>query len=188
MRGFEGFGNGRAFLGGPVPAGARVITMGGRRASTYGQPRRFALGQPAPGTTPERLRADGPLMRVRVGNAQTVIQRLTQEGKTPPAPEELVALIDTGASISAIDAAIAQRLGLLQTGSIQVGGVGGMSTQPVFAAALELPEFSIAFDPLSLSGAALPSDKFQMLLGRNILCNLRMTYDGPSGTFNLVKV
>lgn len=146
---------------------------------------RIALGQAQQGSNAEILRTKGMLLRVRVGSASSIAGQQQSSGTTPQAPEEIVAMIDTGASISAIDVAVAARLGLVQTGSVQVGGVGGMSQQPVFAAALEIPDAGVTFDPLMLSGAQLGAPDFQMLVGRNLLCQMILTYDGANGQFAL---
>lgn len=167
-----------------IPATPRETArlVGPALASRY--PRVF-LGQASQGSNSEILRAKGMLIKVRVGSATAVAGQQQSSGTTPQAPEEIIAMIDTGASISAIDVAVAGRLGLAQTGSIQVGGVGGMSQQPVFAAALEIPDAGVTFDPLPLSGAQLGAPDFQMLVGRNLLCQMILTYDGSQGQFAL---
>lgn len=166
----------------PATPRERVALLAPALASRFP---RVALGQAAQGSNAEILRAKGMLIKVRVGSASAVAGQQQSAGQTPQAPEELIAMIDTGASISAIDVAAAQRLGLPQTGSIQVGGVGGMSQQPVFAAALEIPDAGVTFDPLPLSGAQLGAPDFQMLVGRNLLCQMILTYDGANGQFSL---
>jgi len=164
-----------------VPLGARPVQLG------RPGPRRIALGEASPGSVPELLRSKGALIDLRIGNATLIANQMKSEGKQVPEPQAIVAMIDTGASISAIDSSVAASLGLQQTGSVQVGGVGGMSQQPVFAASLEFAEPKIAYDPLSLSGSSLGAPDFQMLIGRNILCQMILTYDGAQGRFTLAR-
>lgn len=202
MGGNRGFLSATKVLGPELPWGARrslimpaapVPMMAGRLAQGSRIPGpglasrfpRIALGQASQGSNSEILRTKGMLIKVHVGSASAVAGQQSSSGKTPQAPEEIIAMIDTGASISAIDQGVAARLGLVQTGSIQVGGVGGMSQQPVFAAALEIPDAGVTFDPLMLSGAQLGAPDFQMLVGRNLLCQMILTYDGANGQFAL---
>jgi len=176
-------GRSRFFLSGApgIPWGARAVHLGdGRR-------RRAALGAPAAGSVPELLRSKGALIQVRIGNASVIAAKMREQGSQVPPPKAIMAMIDTGASISAIDSSVAASLGLSQTGSVQVGGVGGVSQQPVFAAAIEFTDPVISYDPLSLSGASLGAPDFQLLIGRNILCQMILTYDGPRGRFSLVR-
>lgn len=174
--------SGSPFLGqAGVPWGARPVQLG------RPGPRRIALGEAQPGSVPELLRSKGALVDIRIGNATLIANQMKIEGKQVPEPKAIVAMIDTGASISAIDSSVAASLGLQQTGSVQVGGVGGMSQQPVFAASLEFTDPKIAYDPLSLSGSSLGAPDFQMLIGRNILCQMILTYDGAQGRFTLAR-
>lgn len=100
--------------------------------------------------------------------------------------QQLQAMIDTGASISGITLQAAQQLGLQAVGSTQLGGVGGTSQAPIYAAALAVPQFNVSVDPLQIAGvsAGLPVD---MLIGRDILRNLILTYYGVRGNFTLAQ-
>jgi len=39
---------------------------------------------------------------------------------------------------------------------------------------------------MTLAGAQLPGAPFQILIGRNVLCSMTLSYDGKSGRFSLV--
>lgn len=148
-------------------------------------PRRPALGQ-AFAEVVEQLRSRGPIMSVQVGIPKALADQMQAQGMTPPPPEEILALVDTGASITAINVPTAERLGLQPTGSIQVGGATGVSQMPLYAAMFRIPEPFIEWDPMTISGANLSSTPFEILIGRNVLCSMTLAYDGKQGRFSLI--
>jgi len=62
------------------------------------------------------LRQAGPLLQVAISVTPEHAKKLSQEGVKPPEPIQGSALIDTGASITAVDEGVCQRLGLTPTG------------------------------------------------------------------------
>jgi len=96
-------------------------------------------------------------------------------------------MIDTGASITAIAQGAAEAIGLVQTGAVQLGGIGGTGVKPIYAASLGFGDPSISpLDPIQIAGVDLPSTEFHVLIGRDVLKYLVLTYDGPRGVFALV--
>lgn len=134
----------------------------------------------------EELRKRGPLMPVQIGIPSSLAAQMTAQGQTPPPPEEIMALVDTGASITAINVPVAQRLGLPTTGSIQIGGATGVSDMPLYAALFRLPDPFVEWDPMTLAGANLSGTPFDILIGRNVLCSMTLSYDGKSGRFSMI--
>lgn len=147
---------------------------------------RLRLGEASIADTIEEFRRRGPVLPVQVGIPTALAKQMEAEGQTPPPPEEIPALVDTGASITAINIETAQRLGLQATGSMQIGGATGSANQPVYAAMLKIPDPFIEFDPIQVAGAQLSGTPFQMLIGRNILCSMMLSYDGRKGRFSLI--
>lgn len=144
------------------------------------------LGQAFPEIT-ELLRTSGPIMPIHVGLPDNVAQALRAQGDTPPAPEELNALVDTGASITAIRVDVAARLGLPPTGSVGLAGVGGTSQQTLFGSRIYFPDSGLTFDAVPLVGSPQQFPGFDVLIGRNLMCSMVLTYDGPRGRFSLTK-
>lgn len=142
------------------------------------------LGQ---GQLTESLRARGPILPIQVGLPQAAAANMRQNGEVPGTVEEVQALVDTGASITAVNEALAARLGLIATGSVQVGGVTGVDTRPLYGVRIVMPEPGFTFDPIQIVGANLNAPDFEVLIGRNLLCSMMMTYDGPRGQFALTK-
>lgn len=157
-----------------------------QRASRFiGGPRRPMLGQAFSQVT-EEFRKRGAILPVQIGIPSSLAAQMTAQGQTPPPPEEIQALVDTGASITAINTPVAQRLGLPTTGSIQIGGATGSAEQPLYAAMLRIPDPFVEWDPMTLAGANLTGTPFDILIGRNVLCSMTLSYDGKSGRFSLI--
>lgn len=150
-------------------------------------PRRPMLGQTSDFlAVAEELRKRGAIIPVQIGIPSSLAAQMQAQGQTPPPPEEIPALIDTGASITAINVATAQRLGLQPSGSVDIGGANGVSSQPLFAALVRIPDPFVEWDPMTLSGSNLVGVPFEMLIGRNVLCNMTLSYDGKNGRFSLI--
>lgn len=127
------------------------------------------------------LAVNGPTLEVEIGfdpqfRAETVSKR-------PDIPSKRWrALVDTGASTSCIDSALAVELGLPLSGRGNVAGVGGISSVDRHLAQIHIPslnwtiygEFSEAY----LSEGGQPH---QALIGRSFLARFRMTYEGRTG-------
>lgn len=135
-----------------------------------------AGGMPPAPTPQGQLAQNGALLQVQISSPN---------GGTPIT---IQAMIDTGASISTINSQVAQNAGLQQTGSTQLGGVGGVQDSAIYAAALSIPAYGINVATVQVASVPgqLPAPA-DMLVGRDILENLVMTYDGGQGQINLVQ-
>jgi predicted aspartyl protease len=160
----------------PPPSFARRRPLLGL-AAARGRP---ALGQ-AEGAS-ESLRQSGAIMTVTMGQASAVADGLRREGLDPAGPRELRALIDTGASITGVNLGVAERMGLVQTGMTNIGGVTGTSQQPVYAASISLG--GAALDPVTVVGLEVGGG-FDVLVGRDVLRELVLHYDGLRGEVTL---
>lgn len=100
-------------------------------------------------------------------------------------PKAVKAMIDTGASITAVYVPVGQAAALTQTGSTQLGGVGGTTESPIYAASVEIPQFGVKVDPLQIAGVLHPLPGVEMLIGRDLLHTLRLDYKGAAGVFVL---
>lgn len=160
------------------------------RNMRLGFPRRIPfMGQGAPSPTElvERLRQDGALVNVQISVPAAYAKQLTDSGKAVPPPQVVKAMIDTGASISTVSDTVAAAAGLQQVGSVPIGGVGGMSTRPIYSASFGLPDYSISVDPIEIAGVSLPVGGFEVLVGRDVLRALEFDYTGPHGAFVLTQ-
>ncbi len=151
-----------------------------------------AGGTPAP--VPSLQRVTGPIVQVQIELPTVLADTLRQQGAAIPSPVSGIALIDTGASVSAVDVAIARRLGMQPVGIVSVGTAGGTQQQEAYPARFTFPGTTLpAMDfgqvlGADLSGQLIPgpvSGPLVALLGRDVLQRCILIYNGPMGSFVL---
>lgn len=127
------------------------------------------------------LAVNGPTLSVEIGFDPWYVA--TPGNLRPSIPTaRWPALVDTGASASCIDAALAQSLGLPLSGRDNVAGVGGISPVDRYLAQIYIPSLNWTIYG-TFSGAYLSAggQPHQALIGRDFLKNFRMTYEGRTG-------
>jgi hypothetical protein len=157
--------------------------------------------------SPEDLAELGPLIR---GNCVVTPGQLAGEiGRTKPTRVEGCFLIDTGATTTSIALAVAEELGLLQTGLKHGMGAGGAHVNPVFMVLVEIPIVTVA-KPKNIASTishqgecqGIPgldkcladrgliqdgqSQRVIGLLGRDILRHTTFIYFGTEGRLELL--
>ena len=110
---------------------------------------------------------------------------LAAGGAIAPNPIQARFLIDTGASITAIDPAIIIALGLQPTGLIPVhtpSTGGNPTTMALYDVALLVPVGPTlkAFDPLAVLESSLRPQGIDGLLGCDALAECLLVYSGPN--------
>ena len=96
-----------------------------------------------------------------------------------------MALFDTGATMSAVDASVVAALGVNPVGVVPVGTAGGPVAQPVYPIRLQLQGAEPVLDFSRVTGATLKSVDLVALLGRDALARMVLIYDGPSSEYTL---
>ena len=129
----------------------------------------------------------GPTLEVRVGFdiqfwlAQSANEADTIQPNLPPIP--FPALVDTGATESCIDEALAEALELPVVDEVSIAGVGGAHQAQVYLAQIYIPELEIGYNGRVIGARLSDGDQIhRVLIGRNFLQHLRLVYDGPSGS------
>lgn len=148
---------------------------------------RRQLGQQQAADVAELLRRQGAVVDVQISIASTAAQAAGQQGQALPATQTVKGLVDTGASISTVSEDAAASAGLVQVGSVEVGGVGGSGMRPIYAARLSLPQYGVTLDPIEMAGVSISFADVKVLIGRDVLKRLSLDYEGPAGTFDLVE-
>lgn len=135
-----------------------------------------ASGMPPAATAQGQLAQNGAILQVQISSPN---------GGTPIT---IQAMIDTGASISTINTTVAQNASLQATGDTQLGGVGGTQDSTIYAASLTIPAYNITVPTVQVASVPgqLPAPA-DMLIGRDILENLVMNYDGSAGQITLTQ-
>jgi len=119
----------------------------------------------------------GPIVEVLISQPKIIQDRLLQEGKGI-SPVKAKALIDTGASITAIRPKIADQLQLRQTGFQKMYSVQDEQDQPVYFGNILFPWGGSREIPI----VACPLKTLDCLIGRDILQHWHLSYNGPDGS------
>ncbi len=148
---------------------------------------RFWLTSQTPPTAdPEQLRVRGPALQVEIFVPSALAAALQQAQAPLPTPHVGLALIDTGASISAVDEPILRTLGLNPTGTIQVVTPGGQVQQAQYDCEISFPGTPIPTLPFnSVTGSQLSGLGYSALIGRDILRYFQLVYNGAEGFWTL---
>jgi predicted aspartyl protease len=96
-----------------------------------------------------------------------------------------MALIDTGATASAVDNSVVTALGVNPVGTALVGTAGGPVTQPVYPIRTQLQGVGLTINFSRVTGAPLSNMGLVALLGRDMLTRMMLIYDGPSSEYTL---
>jgi predicted aspartyl protease len=130
------------------------------------------------------LQLRGPILQVSVTIEQNAGKGLVAQGKPLPVPKSGLALIDTGASSTCIDEQAAQDLGLPV---IDVANMQSASHEKhqcnVYPVQIITP--IVTLNAPRAMGAALASQGLLVLIGRDVLQNCNLFYNGPAGQFTL---
>jgi len=104
-----------------------------------------------------------------------------------------MALIDTGASVSAVDVVVIQQLGVQPVGVANVWTAGGPPQQATYPGRFTFPGSNLpAIDFNALLGANLAGQlagvtgqAIVALIGRDLLQHFVLVYNGPAAMFTL---
>ena len=130
------------------------------------------------------LQFRGPILQVSVTIEQNSGKGLIAQGKSLPTPRSGIALIDTGASNTCIDEQAAKDLGLPV---IDVANMQSASHEkhPCNIYPVQIITPIVTLNAPRAMGAALASQGLLVLIGRDVLQNCTLFYNGPTGQFTL---
>jgi predicted aspartyl protease len=129
---------------------------------------------------PDKLVIYGPTTQVIVKHYQII------GVDTPVLQETVFGLIDTGASESCIDLDLAEKLKLPVVDVQTMAGVGGADEYPVYMAQIDIPNLGThQYGRFACVKLASGGQEHKVLLGRTMLQQFIMIYDGVSGLVTL---
>jgi len=130
------------------------------------------------------LQLRGPILQVSLTIEQNAGKGLVAQGKTVPTPRSGLALIDTGASNTCVDEQTAKDLGLpvIDVANMQSASHEKHSCN-VYPVQIITP--IVTLNAPRAMGAALASQGLLVLVGRDVLQNCNLFYNGPAGQFTL---
>ena len=134
------------------------------------------------------LQRMGPCLPVIISATQEHQDTLVQRGIEVPNPISGTGLIDTGASVTAVDEDVCRKMALTVTSAMQVSHPGGNETRACYAIQIHFPGTPIPplIAPMAISvnlGGGQPP--YILLISRDLLAHLRMVYNGPMGRIEL---
>lgn len=128
----------------------------------------------------------GPVIQVTLEFPESISRQLIQEGKKVSEPISGWALIDTGASSTSIDDNSAQKLGLpvIDRGKLTSATHSDINVN-IYPALIAFTNTPIKVISQRAIGANLASQNLIALLGRDILQNFTLFYNGAIGQITI---
>ena len=112
----------------------------------------------------------GPVVQVTVSVAQQIAQPLIQKGAALPAPVPGLALIDTGATTTCVDDAVAQQLNLPVINVVMIASASHVATpHNVYPIQINITGLPITINAPQAVGAPLAAQGLLLLIGRDVL-------------------
>ena len=134
------------------------------------------------------LQFEGPKIAIEIGVPTVVAEFLVRSGLPAPPARRGFALIDTGASITAVDEDVVASLGIQPIGQMKLSTPSQSRPAWVYAVRLSCSEVAMpVLEVLDIVGCTLQPQGFIALLGRNFLRKVVLVYDGPAGFFKLLE-
>ncbi len=125
----------------------------------------------------------GPCINVLITNSEDVIEAGHALGLEYPEPRQIRALLDTGASVTVISRVFADYCKLFQTNEgSEITAIGATHRCGEHAGAISFPGTNLRrLDPIRIVSAAFMKERhYACLIGRDILRNWIITFDGRS--------
>lgn len=138
------------------------------------------MGQASLHWCPSDPNDPGPLIDVVVMNSRDVLEAWRANGLDCPQAVTMKALLDTGAAFTIISKTFAKHCMLFQTGESEVKALGAPHRCGDHAGSVSFPGTTLkAFDSIRIrSGDFIREPNFACLIGRDVLRNWAITFDG----------
>jgi len=131
------------------------------------------------------LRTSGPVLDAILLPSKAALTALVAGGQSPPVPLTVPALVDTGASASVIQSGLAQQLSLQPVSAVLVNTPSHAGVLcPLYAVQILLCAGRLAFDVTAIE-APLQGQGIQCLIGRDVLANCVLIYQGWVNSFTI---
>lgn len=135
----------------------------------------------------ERLRRQGAALPVQLSVPHDFAS--PEAGPVTPHSQDYVglALIDTGASVTSVDETRLRALGLRPKAFTDVATASSARVeQPIYTCVLSFPGTPLPTIPFNeVIGSNLAGFGFSALIGRDVLANCQLVYNGPEGFWTI---
>lgn len=132
----------------------------------------------------------GPCIDVVIMNSREVLEKGRDIGLDYPEPRRMRALLDTGASVTVISKKFANYCRLFQTNEgSEITAIGATHRCGEHAGSISFPDTKLkSFDPIRIVSADFPKERhYAILIGRDILRNWAISFDGRSKQVTIVE-
>jgi predicted aspartyl protease len=132
------------------------------------------------------LTSSGALVSVVVSIPAALRAHLSEKGMPIPAAHSGYALIDTGASSTAVDQTVFDALGVAPINKIKTSTPHGEAESSVYPATIAFPDLAVTDMPMetligcNLKWKTVEGKEVIMLLGRDLLQYFLLVYNGKS--------
>lgn len=128
----------------------------------------------------------GPRLQLTLAPLDEHVKVIAGKGEAIPQPVSGFALIDTGASITCIDRGAAEQaeLAVVDSGPI-TSATHEAEVVPIYAGKLDIAGLATNLTTHRAYGANLASQGLIALIGRDVLKNCVLVYNGLDGSFSL---
>ena len=133
----------------------------------------------------------GPVLQVEISVATELAEHLTRQRQSVPKPVSGWALVDTGATRTAIDERAVEQLALNSIDTVTLATASGSREAGVYACVLHfasgaIPNITAArATGVDLAGQDLDGKPIIALIGRDVLVRCVFVYNGTMGQFSL---
>ncbi|MBI3089536.1 MAG: retropepsin-like domain-containing protein [Candidatus Tectomicrobia bacterium] len=133
------------------------------------------------------LEISGPILEILIGPTMALTRKLQSQGLAVPEPVKVTAIIDTGASRTAIQQSVIHSLGIQPTGIQNVRTPSTTSPVPFHLYDIDLFFIPSRVKLSQVTAIAVPlvGQYIQALIGRDILKHGVLVYIGYQGEFTL---
>ena len=131
------------------------------------------------------LIGEGPLIGVNVGVPSDLADKWRNIGVDVPDPVSGQALIDTGASTTCVDEDVARQLALPTVDVARMSSASGQSEQSVHPVQLDVAHSDLIIESAKSIAADLDDQGLVALVGRDMLSQCTLHYNGLTGDFTL---
>lgn len=132
------------------------------------------------------LRQHGPVVQVVIGIGQLFSDQVLQQGSQLPKPVSGNALIDTGASTTCIDDAVAKTMGIPVIDVVTMASASHASTQQnVYSIQMQIVGSPIRVEVPNATEASLQTQGIVAMIGRDYLQHCTLHYNGITGQITL---
>lgn len=143
-------------------------------------------GKPLPLSPAVVLTQQGPCFQVALSLPPSVAEPLIQQGVTLPEPITGLALIDTGANSTCVDINAAQQLQLPVVDTAMMTSASHAAVQQnIYPLRMEIVGAGIGIETGRAMGAMLEPSGFIALIGRDMLQQCTLYYNGLMGQITL---